>query len=85
MPTESDGPGEGWQGTGTILLVDDEAPVRTVAARMLERCGYQVLLAADGYEAVEQFRAHSKEIACVLLDLAMPRMDGEGVLEDLGE
>jgi PAS domain S-box-containing protein len=83
VPTESDGPGEDWQGTGTILLVDDEAPVRTVAARMLERCGYQVLLAADGYEAVEQFRAHSTEIACVLLDLAMPRMDGEEAFREL--
>jgi PAS domain S-box-containing protein len=79
----ADGEPAAWQGTGTILLVDDEAPVRNVATKMLERCGFSVLIASDGYEAVEQFRKHSAEIACVLLDLAMPRMDGEETYKEL--
>jgi signal transduction histidine kinase/ActR/RegA family two-component response regulator len=80
---EPGGQPEPWRGAGTILLVDDEAPVRNVAAKMLERCGFAVLVASDGYEAVEQFRKHSAEIACVLLDLAMPRMDGEETYREL--
>jgi PAS domain S-box-containing protein len=72
-----------WRGTGTILLVDDEEPVRNVAGRMLERCGFTVLCAGDGLEAVELFRAHASEIVCVLLDLAMPRMDGEETCREL--
>ena len=82
-PADTDGLPAAWQGTGTILLVDDEAPVRNVATKMLERCGFSVLIASDGYEAVEQFREHSEEIACVLLDFAMPRMDGEETYREL--
>ena len=83
VPADTDGQPAAWQGTGTILLVDDEAPVRNVATKMLECCGFSVLIASDGYEAVEQFREHSEEIACVLLDFAMPRMDGEETYREL--
>jgi signal transduction histidine kinase/ActR/RegA family two-component response regulator len=86
--SESDGPSEGrqarerigaeeWRGEGTILLADDEDSVRTVTRRMLEKLGFQVLLAADGRSALEIFRDHGDEIVCVLLDLTMPRLDGE--------
>jgi CheY-like chemotaxis protein len=66
----------GWQGSGTVLLVDDEEMVRAVAKRMLEHLGFSVLLASDGAEALEIFRAHLGTISCVVLDLTMPRMDG---------
>jgi PAS domain S-box-containing protein len=72
-----------WRGAGTILLVDDEEPVRTVTGRMLERCGFTVLRASDGREGLERFRAHAAEIVCVLLDLAMPGMDGEETFREL--
>lgn len=65
-----------WQGWGTVLLVDDEEAVRTLAARMLERIGFNVLVAGDGVEGVEVFTAHVDTIRCVLLDFSMPRMDG---------
>ena len=65
------------KGTGTILVVDDEALLRRASARLLKRLGYAVLLAADGVEAVELFREHHQAIRCVLLDLNMPRMGGE--------
>jgi PAS domain S-box-containing protein len=72
-----------WRGAGTILLVDDEEPVRIVTERMLERCGFSVLCASDGLEALQLYRARASEIVCVLLDLAMPRMDGEQTFREL--
>jgi two-component system, cell cycle sensor histidine kinase and response regulator CckA len=65
-----------WRGSGTVLLVDDEEMVRSVAKRMLEHLGFDVLLAPNGAEALEIFRARAGTISCVILDLTMPRMDG---------
>ena len=59
-----------------ILLADDEESVRTATRRMLENLGYDVLVAADGFEAVEQVRLAGAQLSAVLLDLTMPRMDG---------
>jgi PAS domain S-box-containing protein len=70
-------------GSGLILLVDDEEPVREVAKTILERCGYQVVTATNGREAISIFRERSAEIACVLLDLTMPQMDGEETYYEL--
>ena len=72
-----------WRGGGSILLVDDEETVCTVGKRMLERAGFTVLTAPDGPQAVELFRQHADEIACVLLDLTMPHMDGEETFHEL--
>ena len=72
-----------WHGSGTILLVDDEAMVRRAATRMLKRFGFSVLPASDGVEAVELFRERHDEIACVLLDLKMPRMAGQETFDEL--
>jgi len=66
-----------WKGSGTVLVADDEETVRTVAKMMLEWSGFTVRTAADGQEAVEVFRRHADEIVAVLLDMTMPRMDGE--------
>ena len=70
-------------GWGTILLVDDEAPMRVLGKRMLERLGYKVQVASDGLEAISMFQDHRQDIRCVLMDLAMPRMDGKKALESL--
>jgi PAS domain S-box-containing protein len=72
-----------WRGKGTILLVDDEELVRFVTGQMLEYCGFNVLPAGDGREALNLFRAHASEIVCVLLDLAMPHMDGQETFREL--
>ncbi len=66
-----------WSGHGTVLLADDEETVRKIGRHMLEHLGLSVILAVDGREAVEIFRARHDEIDCVLLDLTMPDMDGE--------
>jgi CheY-like chemotaxis protein len=72
-----------WRGEGTILVVDDEAHVRAVAALALERTGFTVLTAADGQEAVAVFREHAKTVNAVLLDLTMPHMDGAATMNEL--
>ncbi|NEP62244.1 MAG: response regulator, partial [Symploca sp. SIO2G7] len=57
------------------LLVDDSITVRQTLSMTLERAGYQVFQAKDGYEALEQLRSH-QEIQVVLCDIEMPRMNG---------
>ncbi len=61
---------------GTVLLVDDEPMLRSLAPIVLEQMGYEVITAADGVEALEVFRERQEQIRCVILDLMMPRMDG---------
>jgi len=63
-------------GSGRILVVDDEQLIRMVATRMLEKLGYQVAAVPGGKEAVEYCRAHPGEIDLVIIDLAMPGMNG---------
>jgi len=67
--------GEG-SGIATVLVVDDEELVRTVARLTLESAGFATLEAEDGVRAVEIFREHSSYIDAVLLDLTMPILDG---------
>jgi len=73
------------RGSGTVLVVDDEGMIRNFAKSALESQGYKVLLAADGQEAVRVFREKSAEIGLVLLDVAMPGMDGVATLERIRE
>jgi CheY-like chemotaxis protein len=63
-------------GGGTVLVVEDDEPVRKLAATMLTSLGFAVLTAQDGVEAVEIFQQHQGEIRCVLTDLTMPRRNG---------
>ncbi len=67
----------------TILVVDDEAPIRQVAQRNLEAHGYKVLTAEDGIEAVALFAQHRKDIEVVLTDMMMPGMDGAATIQAL--
>jgi len=67
----------------TVLLVDDEDTVRQVGKRMLERMGFEVMTAREGREALFIFREHAERIACVLLDLTMPLMDGQECFREM--
>jgi CheY-like chemotaxis protein len=71
------------QGTGVILVVDDEQMVRKMLKKALERHGYTVLMADGGSAAIDVFRRHPGEIALVVLDLSMPHMSGEEALAEL--
>ena len=58
-----------------ILVVDDESRMRKLVSDFLTRKGYAVIEAADGVEAVDTFM-ENKDIALIILDVMMPRMDG---------
>ncbi|WP_166260854.1 SpoIIE family protein phosphatase [Marinobacter salicampi] len=57
-----------------VLIADDSDSDRMILKTLVTRQGHDVIVATDGFEAVEQFRAHRPQI--VLLDVMMPRMDG---------
>jgi CheY-like chemotaxis protein len=69
----------------TILLVEDEASVRTLAKRILTQKGYRVLEASDGAIALRLAAGHVGEIDLVLTDVAMPNLGGRGLVEELKE
>ncbi|WP_163338968.1 PAS domain-containing sensor histidine kinase [Desulfopila sp. IMCC35008] len=69
------------QGTGTILVVDDEDIIRATASLLLENLGYKVLLAQNGEEAVEIYSRVADEIDLVIIDMVMPVMDGREAFE----
>lgn len=74
---------EDWSSSGTLLVVDDEPMVRFVMTTVLSATGFTVLEAEDGEEALEIFSRHGEDIRAVLLDLSMPRMDGEETFVEL--
>ncbi len=65
------------RGSGCVLVVDDEEVIRTTARKILVELGYDVLMAADGEEALEVYQEHRDRITVVLLDIVMPKMGGE--------
>ena len=67
----------------SILVVDDEAMVRRVAARILETAGYIVLLAASGEEALHLCRTYEGSIPLALVDLVLPGLHGRALIERL--
>jgi two-component system cell cycle sensor histidine kinase/response regulator CckA len=71
------------QGTGKILIVDDEKPLRNLAAQMLQTLGFTVQTASSGPEAIELFRQDSSRYRLILLDMTMPEMGGIAVIREL--
>ena len=69
--------------TGTVLIADDEEAVLTMTAQMLAMTGMKTLAACDGVEAMKLFRQYQQEIRLVVLDLTMPRMNGEETLREI--
>jgi two-component system cell cycle sensor histidine kinase/response regulator CckA len=72
-------------GAETILLVEDEPPVRMLTHRLLQRLGYRVLVAADGEEALSLSAAHPDGIDLLLTDMTMPRISGRELATRLAE
>ena len=71
------------QGSGRVLVADDEELIRTFAKAALEHFGYTVTLARDGQEAVDLFTRDPKAFDLVFLDFTMPVMNGEEVFRHL--
>jgi two-component system, cell cycle sensor histidine kinase and response regulator CckA len=68
-------------GSGTVLLVEDEPMVRTVAERALTRHGYKVITASNGEEALEVI-GRGDDIALLITDVVMPAMDGPTMVRE---
>jgi len=68
----------------TVLVVDDEVPLRQAVAFILGQRGYNVLEASDGYQAIDVVKK-SSEVEVVLLDVMMPRLDGLATMKALRE
>jgi PAS domain S-box-containing protein len=72
-------------GSETVLLVDDEDMILEVGKAMLEKLGYRVLVAKDGFQAVEAIQRNQNEIDLVILDMIMPGLDGGGAFDRIRE
>ncbi|MFH1981483.1 MAG: PAS domain S-box protein [Pseudomonadota bacterium] len=70
---------------GTVLLVDDQENVRTMAEKMLKFLGYEVIVAGSGFEAIKLLKQNREVVRCVITDLTMPDMDGWQTLAILRE
>ena len=74
-----------WRGSGTVLVVEDEAGVREVAERILQDFGFETIAAVDGRHALEIMDRVGDRVTAVLLDLSMPRMGGQETFRRLRE
>ncbi|MEP2185974.1 response regulator, partial [Roseibium sp.] len=66
-----------------VLIVDDDAIVRSVWAKLLEDNGFSTVEAKDGIEAIEKLSAAQEGIHVILLDRMMPRMTGDEFLKHI--
>jgi len=71
------------QGSETVLVVEDEPAVRSVAVRVLSGLGYRVLEATNGLEALRVAETHGQAIHLLLTDVIMPEMNGKVLSEQL--
>ena len=77
--------GKDLTGCGTVLLVEDEDPVRKFGARTLRNKGYKVIEAESGEAALEAIRDASEKIDLLITDVVMPRLDGPGLVREVRE
>lgn len=71
------------EGSGTILLVDDEQAVTAVAAEIMGSYGFKMLTAACGEEALDLFKTSMENLDLVIMDLGMPGMGGKACLKEM--
>jgi len=83
LPTSDDS--RALTGSETVLVVEDEEPMREVVRRLLQRNGYDVVVAADGREALAISASMTRPIDLLLTDVVMPHMLGKEVAERLTE
>lgn len=81
---EMEEPTKFYAGKGqTVLVVDDEQPLRELCREILEKANYRVITASDGMEAVRIFEENKDSISLIVLDLIMPGMSGHETFRKL--
>jgi two-component system, cell cycle sensor histidine kinase and response regulator CckA len=70
-------------GSETILIAEDETALRDITTHILRSLGYKVFSASDGVEAVALFRENAQEINIIILDVAMPGMNGHEAYQEI--
>jgi len=70
-------------GTETILVAEDDPAVRKLVQSILNKFGYRVILAVDGQDAVDKFKAHRYEIGLILMDVIMPKKSGRDACHEI--
>jgi PAS domain S-box-containing protein len=70
-------------GTETILIAEDDAQVRVLTKKILEKAGYHVIEAADGVAAMNLFRANQDKIQLLILDVIMPKKNGKECYDEI--
>ncbi len=73
------------QGSGTVLVIDDDEIIRGLAVDVLESCGYSTLEAADGEEGIRLFHENRERIDLIYLDVIMPKKSGVQVFYAIRE
>jgi CheY-like chemotaxis protein len=68
-----------------ILFVDDNVQLQSILKIGLERCGFEVITASDGIDALMQFKAHSGDFSAIVTDNDMPRMNGLELVRSVRE
>jgi CheY-like chemotaxis protein len=71
------------RGTETVLLVEDDAPIKDLAKRVLESYGYRVLAAGDGLQALQIGERYEGPIHLLLTDVVLPQINGKELAEQL--
>jgi PAS domain S-box-containing protein len=70
-------------GDETILVAEDEEPIRNMIRAILTKYGYEVILAEDGQDAIDKFKANRRKIKLVLMDVIMPKKNGKEASEEI--
>ena len=71
------------RGSETVLVVEDDPLIRSFTAQILRKCGYTVMEAIDGEEAVRVFAENRDLIDLVILDVVMPKKSGKEAYEEI--
>lgn len=72
-----------WQGSGTVLLVEDEPQLIMVAKELIQELGFTVIEAVNGQAALDMYQKNAEYITLVLTDIGMPVMDGYELISEL--
>ncbi len=70
-------------GTETILIAEDDAPVRTLMREVVKHYGYTVIEACDGEDAIKTFKANQDRIQLLILDFILPKINGKEVYDEI--